>query len=335
MNEKLINWSKEFNHLPWRQNRTLYKTLVSEIMLQQTNVSTVLNHFEKFLLEYPAIEDIAKATDEQLTISWKGLGYYRRARNLKKACEWIVNKYEGKIPLDFHQLLEIPGIGEYTANAILGIGNNESKLALDANLERVIARLYEIKVEKGLKLQKEIKLQFEKKIICQEIEAYGGRKYNEALMDLGRNYCQARKASCILCPLNKLCLSYKNNSVSEIPNISIMKKESYELVLLRIILEKNGKYLVYKKNEKEWLSGQYEVPTFLLSSEDISLIQYSSIDGDFDYLPEFKTAITKYKITNKVLWVNEEELKAMGLDINDYFFESINLSTASTKAINL
>src|SRR5690606_12735230 len=102
-----------------RKERTLYTTLVSEIMLQQTTVGTVLNHFERFLEEYPTIFDLASASENDLTISWKGLGYYRRARNLKRACEFIVNEYDGKIPLDYHKLITIPGIGDYTASALL------------------------------------------------------------------------------------------------------------------------------------------------------------------------------------------------------------------------
>lgn len=337
MNKKLIEWSKsEFNDLPWRKNRSLYGTLVSEIMLQQTTVSTVINHYDRFMNTYPTPFDFAKTTEEELLISWKGLGYYRRARNLKKACIEICEKYDGNIPLDYEKLIQIPGIGDYTANAILAIGNNESTLALDANLDRVIARLYGLKSEKGLKLNKEIKDLFNRKKICTTIEEFGGRSFNEALMDLGRHYCQAKKANCMFCPLNKECYAYKENTVLEYPVFKKVKKEKFNLTVLRLIIKNNkNEYLVYKKASNQWLSGQYEVPTFILSTDDSLLEQYPRISGSFDFLPEFKTAITKYSIINKVLWLDREEFKKLNLKIENYTWSDRNLSTASLKAIDL
>lgn len=333
MFQKLIEWSqKEFSYIPWRKQRTLYSTLVSEIMLQQTTVSTVLNHFEKFMLQYPTLKDLAQASEQDLLISWKGLGYYRRARNLKKACEAICNEHNGKIPLDYEALINIPGIGDYTANAILAIGANENTMALDANLERVLARLFSLKEQKGLKLIKKIK---RLDPVKNELELFGGRAVNEALMDLGRNFCQARKTQCDLCPLNSRCLALKNNLVSTLPLVKTSKNEKHTLTLLRVILKKDDKFLVYKKTQRQWLSGQFEVPTFILETSDNELNQYPHIEGQFDYLPEFKTAITKYSIINKVIWVNQSEFKQLGLKMSDFIWGNENLSTASTKAIDL
>lgn len=118
MFKKLIQWStKDFSELPWRKKRTLYRTLVSEIMLQQTTVSTVINHFERFLREYPDIKSLAASTEDQIVMSWKGLGYYRRARNLRKAAIDIQKNHGGRIPTSYELLLEINGIGPYTASA--------------------------------------------------------------------------------------------------------------------------------------------------------------------------------------------------------------------------
>ncbi|RPJ67810.1 MAG: A/G-specific adenine glycosylase, partial [Alphaproteobacteria bacterium] len=131
---KLIEWSNDqYSHLPWRSQRTLYRTLVSEIMLQQTTVGTVLNHFEKFLSEYPTIFDLAQTNEEQICISWKGLGYYRRARSLRSLAIQIVEQFKGEIPTDLASLLKLKGIGPYTANAIVAIGADLRGLAVDAN----------------------------------------------------------------------------------------------------------------------------------------------------------------------------------------------------------
>lgn len=333
MFKKLISWShSEFDRLPWRKNRSLYRTLVSEIMLQQTTVSTVINHFDRFIKEYPTVFELAKASEEKILISWKGLGYYRRARNLKKACEYICEVHGGDIPLHYETLIKIPGIGDYTANALLAIGADQSALALDANLERVISRLFGFKELKGAKLQAQIQLN---KPLHLELEEFGGRSVNEALMDLGRNYCQARKTNCDLCPLKRRCFALENNMIEELPNIKQVIKEKHTLTLLRVLLKKDDNFLVYKKNEKQWLSGQYEVPTFILETSDSSLMQYPLIDGDFSLLPEFKTAITKYTIINKVLWVNEKDLEFLNISASGYTWGHTNLSTASMKAIKL
>lgn len=338
---QLIEWSKsEFGDLPWRKDRSLYSTLVSEIMLQQTTVSTVLNHYNRFLDEYPEVQDVARASDESLTASWKGLGYYRRARNLKKACEYFCDHFDGNIPLDFDTLVSVPGIGEYTANAILAIGANQRALALDANLERVISRLYGIDALKGPMLLKKLYQLFYDKKICAGMKSGKARDYNEALMDLGRTYCKANKASCELCPLSETCVAFKEKRPLYYPVKNDKKtKKLFQLNLLRAIVHKDDKVLVYKKTQSEWLSGQWEVPTFVLSSEDSSITQYPFIKFPFsENLPEYKTGITKYKIINKTVLLSVKEFESLGQKVSDYVFKDpakCHLSTGSEKALKL
>jgi len=213
MFKNLVKWSTDhYSHLPWRTQRSVYGTLVSEIMLQQTTVGTVLNHFERFIKKYPSIESLAKVSEDQILIDWKGLGYYRRAKNLLKSAKEIQSKYNGKIPLSYEKLIKINGIGPYTANAILAMGANQKALCVDANLERVLARFYGVKVHKGTKLQKEMYRLFESGKISTEISELGSRVYNEALMDLGRSICKARSASCEICPLAKNCVALKSGN---------------------------------------------------------------------------------------------------------------------------
>jgi A/G-specific adenine glycosylase len=307
-------------------------------MLQQTTVGTVRNHFERFLVRFPTLESLAAATEDELTVAWKGLGYYRRARNLKKIAEAIANDHDGKFPRDIEHLMEIPGIGPYTANALVGIGMDERALAVDANLERVIARLFNLKTEKGLKLQKEIqKLFLDKKIFNAKLSY---RALNEALMDLGRTYCQARKASCELCPLKSDCLSFKNGNPLSIPVATEAKTKKaieHELHLLRVFVMKKDKVLVYQKDKNEWLSGQFEVPTFILSSTDESIKQYPRIKTKLQPQFTFKTGITKYKIQNSVLVLNEKEFKALKFPVKSEWRSvsdaNSNFSTATLKAI--
>jgi A/G-specific adenine glycosylase len=276
-----------------------------------------------------------------LLVAWKGLGYYRRAKNLKKISEALYNEHAGKFPHDLEALQKIPGIGPYTASALVAIGMNRPALAVDANLERVIARLFSLKEEKGLKLQKKIRDLFSMgKIFSDQRISY--RALNEALMDLGRTYCQARKASCELCPMKTDCQAFRSKKPLEFPvEKTELKKPSqeHELQLLRVIVKKENKILAYKKAEGQWLSGQYEIPTLLVSCTDKKLKQYPQLKTKLasQELMKFKTGITKYNIINYILVTNQKELKRLGfnedLEWRDMSDKKSNLSTASIKAL--
>lgn len=337
--KSLLTWSKqEFSALPWRQNRSLYRTLVSEIMLQQTTVGTVKNHYDRFLKSFPDLPSLANATESELLIAWKGLGYYRRARSLKKIAEAIASEHNGEFPSDLESLQQITGIGPYTSNAIVAIGMDKRALAVDANLERVIARLYGLKTLKGPKLQKEIAAMFREDKIFTGKQSW--RALNEALMDLGRTFCQARKASCDLCPLKSGCAAYKTGSPLQFPAEAGEKKKTqeHELTLLRAYIVKSGKLLVYEKEEKEWLAGQFEVPTFILESTDKKLSQYPELGvKSSPGSKTLKTGITKYKIMNHLHVTDEAQLKKWGFKRKtvwkDLRKSESNLSTTTLKGL--
>ncbi|MCY4524109.1 MAG: hypothetical protein OXB84_05155 [Halobacteriovoraceae bacterium] len=344
MFNKLINWSKkEHSVLPWRKNRSLYTTLVSEFMLQQTNVSTVINHYDNFIKSFPNISSLASSSQEYVLKNWQGLGYYKRAKNLHKAAIDIVNNYNKQIPQNYKDLTSIKGIGEYTANAILAIGYNKPALALDANIERVLSRIYLLSDNKGKPLKKKIYTLFSNKKILQNIEKLGSRALNESLMDLGRVFCHARKTNCGPCPVKTKCMAYIKNTPLKFPIINHpTKKEIVELELLRIFVAKNDKILAYRKKENEWLAGQLEIPTFIVKTPDISLKQYPWLNKKINLqrLKFFKTTITKYKIKNYILTTNNNQFNSLIPISNRYKYFSFDLqkehySTATTKAINL
>lgn len=330
---QLITWSEQFNFLPWRQERSLYKTLVSEIMLQQTTVSTVRHKFEIFITKYPSISELAKATEVEILMAWKGLGYYRRAKNLLAAAKYIATQYSAQIPCDYNQLIAIPGIGDYTARAILAIGAEHRNLAIDTNLERVIARYYALDNEKGLKLKNNILKLFENNDILNINVSF--RMLNEALMDLGRTYCTNAKANCNPCPLQLGCQS-KANPLTR-PKVVIKNKPSYELSLLRILIIKNDNILCYKKNDTEWLAGQFECPTFIVNKyNDVN--QYPEVLFPYKNLKSFKTNITKYKITNYILTLSLDDFKqqfSWGRELESIsLLENNNISTATKKSLD-
>lgn len=348
--KELFKWSYgTYRHLPWRENRSLYGTLVSEIMLQQTTVSTVLNHYEKFLKQFPSIKNLSKASEEEIAIAWKGLGYYRRARNLQKACHYIVNELQGEIPLDYEHLVEIPGIGPYTANALIAIGADQRALAIDANIERVVSRMFALNETKGLKLQKQIEILFQSKKIFHKKPTVGWRGLNESLMDLGRVYCQARKAHCQMCPAKSDCQVFKEKlDPLKFPVQGDAKKQAFfELKLLRLVVRDRKKLLVTKRGEGKWLAGQFEVPTFVLESNDSKLSQYpiaseKVLQKHVSFpIRVFKSSITKYKIENHVVEINQETFKELKklfkyTDKTQWLEEPIekqNITTATLKSI--
>lgn len=337
--DKLIKWSNDhFSHLPWREKRSLYRTLVSEIMLQQTTVGTVLNHFERFLKIFPDLESLANATEEKLLIEWKGLGYYRRARNLKKIAEGLENNFEGKFPKTIDELLTLKGVGPYTANAIVAMGMDEKALAVDANLERIISRYYGIEEEKGAKLTKKIyELFLNDEILNFKNISY--RNLNEALMDLGRVYCKARTVECHNCALKTNCVAFQNRTQLNYPLVKSTKAKFIELDLVRIVIKDKNKVMAYKKESHEWLHGQWELPTFVIKVSEDNFKQYPKLTKmklDLNKLLYVKTSITKYKITN---YIHEMDLKEFKKYFNDtkYKFQPIdhggNLSTASVKVL--
>ena len=339
----LIDWSRsQYSHLPWRSQRTLYRTLVSEIMLQQTTVGTVLNHFEKFLSEYPTIFDLAQATEEQVCISWKGLGYYRRARSLRSIAIGIVDQFEGEIPTNLEDLQKLKGIGPYTANAVVAIGADLRGLAVDANLERVLARFYGISEIKGPKLQQKLFSEFKAKKIVTEIDHLSPRDLNEALMDLGRILCQARKASCILCPLKESCVAFQSGEPMKFPvsEEGKIKKEDLFIKVIRVVVKEENKILFYQKNSEEWLSGQWELPTFIIETNDEKLKQYPRVKMKkaFSNAKMIKTGITKYTIENYIVEMSYLEFQKLAKkETIEYMFKvasaKFNLSTTSIKVL--
>ncbi len=326
--KELIKWSKKsFPDLPWRKSRSLYTTLVSEIMLQQTTVSTVKPRFAKFIEKFETLRCLSSASEEEVLRAWEGLGYYSRARRLHSAAKFISQR--DSFPQTYDELIQIKGIGEYTANSLLAIGMNKKALAIDANIERVLSRFYGILDFKG-ECAKKIKSKFEKKQILNLDISF--RDLNEALMDIGRVYCKARRADCLLCPLNESCLSFQNKKFLSTP----MKKEKkqkakIDLEILRVVLNANNKYLFFKRPKDKWLSSQLELPSFIINK---NLHQYPILRSNLRIkkLPVIKSSITKYKISNKVFKTNNPSFlkidasKAVWLkksEFKDYHLSSI------------
>ena len=298
----LQQWSQQhFVDLPWRRKRTLYRTWVSEVMLQQTTVGTVSSRFDDFLQKFPDIKSLATAPEEAVLSAWRGLGYYRRAINLHKGAQYLVQNHQGQLPTDESALMSIPGIGEYTAAALMAIGRNRPALPLDANLKRVLARYHGLE---STQLKKELQQRFSDGTLFPDMASLGPRALIEALMDLGRVHCRANSVRCDECPLSTHCLAHQKGRALSYGRPAKSAPPILSLVLLRVVVKEKGKIIAYPKQAREWLSGQWELPTFVLHSEDDKLSQYPPLPTPTPpppTLPRITSHITRYRIDNHIL----------------------------------
>lgn len=254
----LLFWyKKNARDLPWRRQPTPYRVWVSEIMLQQTRVEAVKPYFARFMEAYPSISELAKAEEGQLLKLWEGLGYYSRARNLKKAAQAAVEQYGGSLPADFEKLKKLPGIGPYTAGAIASIAYRIPVPAVDGNVLRVIMRLFADGQDIALpdvKKQVEQKL---KKVIPGDCPG----EFNQALMELGALVCVPNGSpKCGECPWEGLCLANRKGLTGEIPSKSPKKARRIEEKTV-FLIQSEGKIGVRKRGEQGLLAGLYEFPS--------------------------------------------------------------------------
>ena len=203
--EKLLNWYKLIKRqLPWRNSNNPYFVWISEIILQQTKVSTGLKYFNTFISKYPTIFDLSSSTEEEVLLIWQGLGYYTRAKNLLKTSNFVCNQYNAIVPSSLKKLKELPGIGDYSAAAIRSIGYNKKAVAVDGNVKRVIARYY------GLKGTSKDNSEIINQIASRICPDRSNRVYTQAIMELGAIIYKPRKYNC-----KKCCLHVGLGSVSE------------------------------------------------------------------------------------------------------------------------
>ena len=247
---KILNWYDiNKRSLPWRiktsAKKKEYYTLVSEFMLQQTQVATVIPYFNRFIKNIPDLETLAEFQEEKLIKLWEGLGYYSRVKNLKKTAKKIITDFNKKIPDDFEKLKTLPGIGDYTASAILAIAFNKPFIPLDGNIERVLKRYFYLK--KASQISKDYLIKKKKLLGVSKRSS----DYAQALMELGALICKPKNPSCTECPLINSCKSFlkKDFVLTKIKKIN--KSKYFELS----IIKKNNKYLLIKNNKFNFLKN--------------------------------------------------------------------------------
>ena len=326
----LLNWYKNYQrNLPWREHYANdlpnpYYIFISEYMLQQTTVGTVQKRFIEFILKWPSIKSLSKISESRILNFWSGLGYYTRARNLLKSAKIIKQKHKGKIPNNYDNLITLPGIGDYTAKAILGIAYNKPVMPLDANIERIISRLYgfqlplkKIKVELTNKANALISKKFSNNLI-------------QSFMDYGSLICTSRNPNCANCLIKSHCVAFKKNLQNIIPvklKPKYQKRKKYSRAY--IFCNENNEILVRKRSSKGMLASMLEVPNdnWVINKNKLvqdnivnkmrnnikskGLIQYSF--SHFDLETEVFFAHVKKDNFLKYKWIKKNNFKKSGL----------------------
>lgn len=301
IHQNLIAWYRaNRRQLPWRKNKDPYRIWISEIMLQQTRVETVIPYYERFLSNFPSVADLAAADTDTLLNLWAGLGYYSRARNLKAAAQKVMKEFGGKMPEDYENLRSLPGIGPYTASAISSIAHDEKRAAIDGNLQRVFARLLALREDPKTTGRVAVES------FGQALVDFGSPgDLNQAVMDLSARICLPKEPRCLECPLYTDCRAREQGLQREIP-VKKAKAAAIELEASGLILIAEDELLLARRPEGEWLSGMWDLPWWVGSAEAPAL-------GEEFGRHSQKRTITKHKIAFTVRAVRAGKKPAAGL----------------------
>ena len=304
LTKKILNWYDNNKRiLPWRkkcsQKKREYFTLVSEFMLQQTQVATVIPYFNNFIADIPSLNFLARTNEKKLLKHWEGLGYYLRAKNLKKTAKIVVSKYKTKLPNTLEELKKLPGIGEYTARAILAIAFNKPYIPMDGNIERVIKRLLNLKSETEISKENLIK----KKKILGTSDRSGD--YAQALMELGALICKPKKPLCKECPLTNNCKSYKKQDFE----IAVKSKKKIDKFFIVKIFTKGSKILLIKNTKFNFLKNLKIFPMIEISK------------------PKILRKSLNFKMSNMNMKINIKAMKRTGNIVNSSWIEQTKFNS--------
>lgn len=252
---QLLSWyGHQGRDLPWRHTDDPYAVWISEIMLQQTQVKTVLPYYDRWLEQFPTVMDLAAAPQQQVLKLWQGLGYYARARNLHRAAQRIVEQYGGQFPRSYQAVVALPGIGRTTAGGILSAAFNQPVAILDGNVKRVLARLVALDRPPNRALER---------LWCLSEELLDRQRpkdFNQAMMDLGATVCTRHRPACLLCPVRSHCRAYNLNVQSEIPMTEPRGPLPHKQIGVAVIWNDQRQILIDRRRQEGLLGGLWEFP---------------------------------------------------------------------------
>jgi A/G-specific adenine glycosylase len=255
--KRLLNWyMSNKRDLPWRRTRDPYKIWVSEVMLGQTRVETVIPYWERFTDQFPDVQSLAEASEEAVLKQWEGLGYYSRARNLQAAVREVHTRYDGQVPDTLQEISSLPGVGPYTAGAVLSIAYNVPVPAVDGNVFRVLSRIFLIEDDISKPAARK-KFEGLAEFLIPPGEA---SNFNQALMEFGAKICIPKYPRCAGCPLQDVCEAYKEGMQEELPN-KPKKKAPRPLDIATAIIRQHDSVLITRRPSEGLLAGMWEFPS--------------------------------------------------------------------------
>ena len=321
----ILKWHKQHGRhdLPWQNTRDAYRIWVSEIMLQQTQVTTVIPYYQRFMQSFPTIADLAAADTDTVMHHWTGLGYYARARNLHKAAQQVVEMHGGIFPTEFDQVLALPGIGRSTAGAVLAFSEQQHHAILDGNVKRVLSRVYEVEGWYG------------KKVV--ETELWGLAQantptnevsiYTQAIMDFGATLCTRSRPKCEACPLQSNCGAFANKRTAELPHGKPKKHKPTKQTYMLLIQNEDGDVLLQQNPPSgiwgglwcppqcEQLEGQINVADLNVEQKTIlPVLKHTFSHFHLEITPVLCTYTKTHSVAeNSYLWYKLASSQELGL----------------------
>ncbi|MCF6435421.1 MULTISPECIES: A/G-specific adenine glycosylase [Pseudoalteromonas] len=292
--EQVVNWYHLHGRktLPWQLGKTPYKVWISEVMLQQTQVVTVIPYFERFMARFPSIEALAEAPEDEVLHHWTGLGYYARARNLHKTAKIVANEFNGQFPQTLEQVMALPGIGRSTAGAILSLALGQHHPILDGNVKRVLARFFMVEGWYGVKgVEKQLWALSDALTPKNNVT-----EFNQAMMDLGASLCSRSNFNCAACPLSEQCLANKHNQVKAFPNPK-PKKDKPKRQAYHLIINAQNKLLMEKRPSTGIWGGLFGFFEFQTIEQAEQFIAQHGLQGQLHSLQSFIHIFTHFELT--------------------------------------
>ncbi|MFQ5469166.1 MAG: A/G-specific adenine glycosylase [Gammaproteobacteria bacterium] len=349
--QKLLDWHQLHGrkNLPWQKNPTPYRVWISEIMLQQTQVATVIPYYERFMQRFPDYRSLASASMDDVLNLWAGLGYYARGRNVHRTAQLVIKEHDGELPVDIDQLQKLPGLGRSTAAAILSLAHHQCQAILDGNVKRVLTRFHAIEGWPG---QRNVL-----KTLWSLAEKHTPKKntarYTQAIMDLGATLCTRSSPLCQQCPVNTDCTAYKNDTVTQYPASKPKKKLPTRKTIMLMLVNRDNAVLVIKRPPTGIWGGLWALPE---CSEQNTLKDWCRNTlhikiGDYEIHPGWRHSFTHYHLDitpvlarisgdtscvmddSQHLWYNATKNYAIGLAtptaklLKQYFFKEITNDT--------
>lgn len=307
----LIEWFQtEGNTYPWRETNDPWHILISEVMLQQTQIQTVLNKhfFTRFINKYPTPKSISNATEQEILSAWEGLGYYRRVRNLQKAAIVICEKHDGVFPREYDQILALPGVGRYTAGAVSSFAYDLPQPIVDANVARVFSRLFDYHIRVDSSAGQKQLWEWAEALLSQQQPLI----YNSALMELGQRVCTNKSPKCNLCVISKYCSASKPESLP-------IKKSAIKTVLVDefaiLCIDNKKRIILQQESSQQRRAGMWKLP-----------LRTATQTADFPLLNKSTYAITHHKVTLRIHQCFLKNLPPRPKDVTEKWFEISELT---------